>query len=82
MTTQDRVNRIIAEQLGVSNQDMRPTANLVIDYGADSLDLIELCMALEEEFEMAVPDEDAEKIVTVQDILDYLTKHSGVTATP
>ena len=63
---EDRVKKIIVEQLGVKEEDVTPNASFVDDLGADSLDTVELVMALEEEFETEIPDEDAEKITTVQ----------------
>jgi acyl carrier protein len=73
----ERVKRIIVKQLGVADEEVVPSANFVDDLGADSLDLVELIIALEEEFsestrKIEIPDEDAEKIVTVQDAVDYL----------
>lgn len=72
-----RVKKIIVEQLGVNEEEVVPSANFVDDLGADSLDLVELIMSLEEEFsnssqKVEIPDEDAEKIVTVQDAVDYI----------
>ena len=73
----ERVKKIIMEQLGVEDAEVVPTANFIDDLGADSLDLVELIMSLEEEFsdssrKVEIPDEDAEKIVTVQDAVDYI----------
>ena len=73
----ERLKRIVVEQLGVENEDVVPSASFVDDLGADSLDLVELIMSLEEGFsnpsrKIEIPDEDAEKMVTVQDALDYL----------
>ncbi|MBE0585582.1 MAG: acyl carrier protein [Desulfofustis sp.] len=65
---------IIVEQLSVEKDKVVPQASFVDDLGADSLDLVELIMAMEEKFEIEIPDEDAEKIVTVQDAVDYVTK--------
>lgn len=73
--TEKRVKQIIMEQLGVSEEEVRPEASFVDDLGADSLDLVELVMALEEEFGQEIPDEDAEKIVTVQDAFNYVNDH-------
>lgn len=73
---QDRVHKIIAEQLSVSEDQVTPEASFVDDLGADSLDTVELVMALEEEFEIDIPDEEAEKIVTVQDAHDYIKSHT------
>ena len=74
---EERVNKIVVEQLGVKEEDVTPDASFVDDLGADSLDTVELVMALEEEFETEIPDEDAEKITTVQQIYDYINSHSG-----
>ncbi len=76
-TVFDRLKRVIIEQLGVEENQVTPTASFVDDLNADSLDLVELIMAIEEEFgtpqnKLDIPDEDAEKIVTVQDVVDYL----------
>ena len=73
----ERVKEIIVEQLGVDNEEVVPSASFVDDLGADSLDLVELIMSLEEEFsnssqKIEIPDEDAEKILTVQDAVDYI----------
>ena len=65
---------IIVEQLSVEKDKVVPNASFVDDLGADSLDLVELIMAMEEEFDIEIPDEDAEKIVTVQDAVDYVNK--------
>lgn len=73
-STEQRVKKIVVEQLGVSEADVKLDASFVDDLGADSLDIVELIMALEEEFEAEIPDEDAEKIRTVQDAIDYVTK--------
>lgn len=70
----EKVKKIICEQLDVSEADVVPTASFVDDLGADSLDQVELIMAMEEDFEISISDEDAEKIVTVQDAIDYVTK--------
>ncbi len=71
-TVDERVKKIIAEQLGVEEGEVTPEASFVEDLGADSLDTVELVMALEEEFEIEIPDEDAEKILTVGKALDYI----------
>ena len=76
-TVFERVKKIIVDQLGLEEKDVKPEANFVDDLGADSLDLVELIMSLEEEFstpsrKIEIPDEDAENIVTVQDVIDYL----------
>ena len=73
-SVEDRVKEIICEQLGVSADEVTPQASFIEDLGADSLDLVELVMALEEEYSMEISDEDAEKIRTVQDVLDYINK--------
>ena len=72
-TVEDQVKAIDAEQLGVKLEQVTPNASFVDDLGADSLDTVELVMALEEEFETEIPDEDAEKITTVQQAIDYVT---------
>ncbi len=75
-TVDERVKKIIAEQLGVEEDEVTPEASFVEDLGADSLDTVELVMALEEEFEIEIPDEDAEKILTVGKALDYIKEKS------
>jgi len=72
-----RVKKIIIEQLGVKEEQVTNEASFVEDLGADSLDTVELVMALEEEFELEIPDEDAEKITTVQQAIDYISAHLG-----
>ena len=72
---EDRVKKIVCEQLGVKEEDVKPSAAFVEDLGADSLDTVELVMALEEEFETEIPDEEAEKITTVQLACDYINEH-------
>ena len=82
----DKVKQIIVEQLGVEESEVTPTASFVDDLGADSLDTVELVMEFEEElvmafeeaFDIEIPDEDAEKIRTVQDATDYISKHAKV----
>ena len=71
-SVEDRVKQIIVEQLGVDEAEVTPTASFVDDLGADSLDVVELVMALEEEFETEIPDEEAEKITTVQQAIEYI----------
>ncbi|HOW61050.1 MAG TPA: acyl carrier protein [Candidatus Contendobacter sp.] len=72
-----RVRKIIIDQLGVKEEQVTNEASFVEDLGADSLDTVELVMALEEEFELEIPDEDAEKITTVQQAIDYIATHLG-----
>jgi len=72
----ERVKQIIVEQLGVDEAEVTPTASFVDDLGADSLDTVELVMAFEEAFEIEIPDEDAEKIRTVQDAVTYIDQHA------
>lgn len=72
---EDRVKKIVAEQLGVKEDEVKAEASFVEDLGADSLDTVELVMALEEEFETEIPDEEAEKITTVQNAIDYIQKN-------
>ena len=74
---EERVKRIICEQLDVEEKDVVPTASFVDDLGADSLDQVELIMAMEEEFDVSISDEDAEKIATVQDAVNYVKKAIG-----
>jgi len=71
---EEKVKKIICEQLNVSEEDVVITASFVDDLGADSLDQVELIMAMEEEFDISIPDEDAEKIGTVQDAINYIKK--------
>ena len=75
MTIEKRVKEIIVEQLGVNESEVTPEAKFVDDLGADSLDLVELVMALEEEYNMEISDEDAEKILTVGDAIEYIQTH-------
>ncbi|HEV3253630.1 MAG TPA: acyl carrier protein, partial [Candidatus Acidoferrales bacterium] len=75
-SVEERVKQIIVEQLGVDEAEVTPTASFVDDLGADSLDTVELVMAFEEAFSVEIPDEDAEKIATVKDAIDYIEKHS------
>ena len=72
MSIEERVKKIIVEQLGVKEEDVKPEASFVEDLGADSLDTVELVMALEEEFDIEIPHEEAEKITTVQSAIDYV----------
>ena len=74
-TNQERLIEIIAKQLGVDENNVTPDSSFMEDLGADSLDTVELVMALEEEFDIEIPDSDAEKIQTVQDALSYLDEH-------
>ena len=73
----DRVKEIIVEQLGVSAEQVSPEAKFVEDLGADSLDTVELVMALEEEFGVNIPEEEADKIQTVKDAVDYINNNAG-----
>jgi len=70
----DEVKEVIVEQLNVSPDEVKPEAKFVEDLGADSLDVVEMIMALEEKFEIEIPDSEAEKIQTVQDVVDYIEK--------
>jgi acyl carrier protein len=74
--TMDKVKQIIIDQLGVEETEVTPTASFVDDLGADSLDRVELIMALEESFDLEIPDEQAETLKTVQDAVDYIEKNS------
>lgn len=76
MSVEERVKEIIVEQLGVEQNQVTENAKFVEDLGADSLDTVELVMALEEEFSVEIPDEDAEKITTVGDAVSYIQEHS------
>jgi acyl carrier protein len=76
-TVEEKIKKIICEQLDVAEKDVVPEASFVDDLGADSLDQVELIMAMEEEFDISIPDEDAEKIGTVQNALDYIKKASS-----
>jgi acyl carrier protein len=71
-TIEPRIKKIIEEQLGVESERIKPEASFIDDLGADSLDIVELVMAMEEEFDMEIPDEDAEKLRTVGDVSSYL----------
>ncbi len=77
MDTLEQVKKIIVEQLGVDAAEVTIQASFVDDLGADSLDTVELVMAFEEEFDLEIPDEDAEKITKVQDAVTYIDGHSG-----
>ena len=74
-TIVERVTKLVCEQLGVKEEEVTPAASFVEDLGADSLDTVELVMALEEEFETEIPDEEAEKITTVKEAIDYIEAH-------
>lgn len=78
-TIEARVKKIVVEQLGVKDEEVTNEASFVDDLGADSLDTVELVMALEEEFETEIPDEDAEKITTIQQAVDYISSHLSET---
>ena len=75
-TVVERVTKIVVEQLGVAEDQVTPTASFVDDLGADSLDTVELVMALEEEFNTEIPDEEAEKIGTVKQAIDFIENHA------
>ena len=74
---EEKIKKIISEQLNVSEEDVVPEASFVDDLGADSLDQVELVMAMEEEFDLSISDEDAEKIATVQNAIDFIRKASA-----
>ncbi|HET7824658.1 MAG TPA: acyl carrier protein [Anaeromyxobacter sp.] len=74
-TIEQKVKNIIADQLGVGEEEIKATSSFIEDLGADSLDIVELVMAMEEEFEVEIPDEEAENIKTVQDAVNYITTH-------
>jgi acyl carrier protein len=76
MSIQDKVKKIIAEKLSVDLEELVPEASFVDDLGADSLDLVELIMSMEEEFDIEISDEEAEKLATVKDVFDYIDAHS------
>jgi acyl carrier protein len=76
MSVEERVKKIIVEQLGVNAEEVAPESVFVDDLGADSLDTVELVMAFEEEFDIEIPDEDAEKIATVADAIKYIDEHA------
>ena len=77
MAVSDKVKSIIVEQLGVDEEEVTPDASFVDDLGADSLDTVELVMAFEEEFGVEIPDDAAEKIVTVRDAVSYIKEHAS-----
>lgn len=76
-TIQERVTKIVIEQLGVEESKVTPTASFIDDLGADSLDTVELVMAFEEEFGVEIPDDAAEKILTVKDAISYITENAA-----
>ncbi|MGD8366681.1 MAG: acyl carrier protein [Desulfobacterales bacterium] len=76
MSIEDKVKKIIAEKLSVDIEEIVPEASFVDDLGADSLDLVELIMSMEEEFDIDISDEDAEKLVTFKDVIDYIKANS------
>ena len=78
MSIEERVKKIIVEQLGVKEEDVKPEASFVEDLGADSLDTVELVMALEEEFDMEISNEDAEGISTVGDVVEFIKQANGL----
>ena len=77
MSVEEQVKKIIVEQLSVAEEDVVPEASFVDDLGADSLDLVEMIMAMEEAFGISIEDEDAEKIKSVQDAIDYVKEHAS-----
>lgn len=77
MVVENKVKKIIVDQLGVTDDEVKPEASFVDDLGADSLDTVEMVMAFEEEFNIEIPDEDAEKIKTVKDAVDYINKKTA-----
>ena len=76
MSVEERVQKIVCEQLGVYQEEVKSAASFIDDLGADSLDTVELVMAFEEEFEIEIPDEEAEGIATVQNAVDYISNNS------
>jgi len=76
MSVEERVQKIVCEQLGVSQEEVKLEASFIDDLGADSLDTVELVMAFEEEFEIEIPDEEAEGIATVKSAVDYISNNS------
>ncbi len=77
MSLENRVTEIIIEQLGVSKEEIVPEASFIDDLGADSLDIVELVMAMEEEFDIEIPDEDAEKIQSIGDAISYVKERTA-----
>ena len=77
MSVEEKVKEIIVDQLGVDEKQVNSEASFIDDLGADSLDTVELVMALEEEFDIEIPDEDAEKIATVKNAVDYIKDHTN-----
>ena len=75
MSVEDKIKKIIAEKLGVDQEEVVPEATFVDDLGADSLDLVELIMSMEEEFDIEISDEDAEELLSVKDAIDYINSH-------
>jgi len=78
--SEEKVKEVIVEKLGVSPEQVTPEASFIDDLGADSLDQVELVMALEEEFDIEIPDEDAEKMTSVKDAIEYLKTHAATKA--
>jgi acyl carrier protein len=76
MSIEQKIKAIIIEQLGVDEEEVAPKASFVEDLGADSLDIVELVMAMEEEFKIEIPDEDVENLKTVQDVTNYIRQHA------
>lgn len=76
MSVESKVKEIIAEQLGINDEDITPESSLMDDLGADSLDVVELVMALEEEFEVEISDEEAEKMETVKEFVDFVSRRT------
>ncbi|MBI5529411.1 MAG: acyl carrier protein [Deltaproteobacteria bacterium] len=76
MSIEQKIKAIIIEQLGVDEEEVTPQASFVEDLGADSLDIVELVMAMEEEFKIEIPDEDVENLKTVQDVTNYIRQHA------
>jgi acyl carrier protein len=80
MALEDRISELIVDQLGVTKEEIVPEASFIDDLGADSLDIVELVMAMEETFDIEIPDDDAEKIQTIGDALTYVKERVGVAA--